>query len=182
MCHSTLFSDWQKDKYQEYGSILLGQTAGRLWKCVSVHAPVRLPFARCLCFADCVLRWASPCTLKWISSNLISPCQMAAWHAVLLRNIRLWGEAADCAWCVESPRYYEPLVTARLRGCCRSRRVMQTMLVTYTIHRKLPRRPTFIIAFFHSPISICLVHYGNIILSRRQICTVETFLITSTAS
>lgn len=56
MCHSTRISDWQEDKYQEYGSIFLEQTAGLLWKCVSVHAPVRLPFARCLCFADCVLR------------------------------------------------------------------------------------------------------------------------------
>lgn len=42
------------------------------------------------------------------------------------------------------------------------------MLVTFTAHRKLPPRRTLVICF-HSRISICSVHYGNIILNTRQI-------------
>lgn len=54
------------------------------------------------------------------------------------------------------------------------------MLVTYTIHRKLLLRRTFVICF-HSRISICSVHYRNIILNTRQIYT-KTFLITSSVA
>lgn len=174
-----LITNWQKAKYQKCGSVLLKQTAGLLCKCVNVHASVRL-----LLLAICVLQivcWNRPASALWNGSHLILFHHVKWQHDMLFYSVTFGcSEPDDCIWCVESPCYYEPLVTVCLWGCCQSRWVMQTCWSLTQCTENCLCGNTFVICF-HSRISICSVHYRNIILNTRQIYT-KTFLITSSVA
>lgn len=151
-------------------------TAGLLSKCVSVHASVRL-----LSLAICVLQivcWSRPASALWNGSHLILFHHVKWQHDMLFYSVTFGcSEPADCFWCVESPCYYEPLVTVCLWGCCQSRWVTPTCwsLIQYAENCF---RGTHLFSFSHFNLFSPLQKHN---LKRKTIYT-ETFLITSSVA
>lgn len=156
-----LISKLSEYRHQNRCTILQKQTAGLFCKCVSVHASVLL-----LSLGICVLqivRRNRPASALGNGSHLILFHHVKWQHDMLFYSLTFGcSEPADCVRREESPRYYEPLVTVRLWGCCQSRRVMQTCwsLIQCTENCLGGRHLLFV---FPSHISVRSIHYGDII-------------------